>query len=235
MGFYDNYNFDGLKILSKIKSSPSISEPCPEFVGIVRNLKHTPPDGHQKSICVAEIGIGVGATALQIVQLLGENDIYVCFDFEEKVQNLTADLNSERFNVKCQIVPFGNSHDIWDSYNYNLSELIFQMREDNLDGFFDVVYLDGAHTLLHDGLAVCLLKQLVKKGGFLILDDVFFTYSLSERDKKFAKGKLPNYQRDDKQILRIQELFLRHDPYFEKLSDDNAWRGIFRKRKLVTP
>ncbi|MBQ6975853.1 MAG: hypothetical protein IJS81_00780 [Selenomonadaceae bacterium] len=143
-------------------------------------------------------------------------------------------MNSGKFNVNCKIVPFGNSTDIWDSYNYNLSELIFQMRENNLGGFFDVVYLDGAHTFMHDGLAVCLLKQLIKKGGYLILDDLFWTYS-SWNGGKTVEGKLPKYQRDDNQILRVQEIFLRHDPNFEKLSDEKSYRGIFRKRKLVTP
>ena len=108
------------------------------------------------------------------------------------------------------------------------------MREDDLDGFFDVVYLDGAHTFMHDGLAVCILKQLIKKGGYLILDDLFWTYS-NWNGGKTVEGKLPKYQRDDKQILRVQEIFLRHDPNFEKLSDDKSYRGIFRKRKLVTP
>lgn len=42
MGFYDNYDFEGLKLLSKIKSNPSVAEPCPEFVGIVKQLKSHP-------------------------------------------------------------------------------------------------------------------------------------------------------------------------------------------------
>lgn len=172
---------------------------------------------------------------MQILKILDSNDIYICFDFEEIVQDFISDLNSRNFGVKCNVVPLGNSKDIWDSYNYNLSELIFNMRKDNLDGYFDAVYLDGAHTLLHDGLAVCMLKQLIKKGGYLILDDLFWTYSGRADKGKSAEGKLPKYQRDDPQILRVQEIFLRYDPNFEKLSDDKAYRGIFRRRKLVTP
>ena len=45
MGFYDNYDFDGLKFLSKIKTSPLISTPCPEFLSAVKYLKSiTPPE-----------------------------------------------------------------------------------------------------------------------------------------------------------------------------------------------
>ena len=165
--------------------------------------------------------------------MLDENDIYVCFDFGNVLNDFINDLKSGRFDVKCTIIPFGNSTGAWDSYNYNLSELIFQMREDNLDGFFDVVYLDGAHTFMHDGLAVCLLKQLVKKSGYLILDDLFWKYS-DWNGGKPVEGKLPKYQCEDMQILRVQEIFLRHDPNFEKLSDEKSWRGIFRRRQIIT-
>ena len=112
--------------------------------------------------------------------MLGVHDIYMCLDFELTLNHFIDDLKSGNFNVKCKIIPLGNSFNTWDSYNYNLSTLIFQMRKDNADGIFDVVYLDGAHTLLHDGLAVCLLKQLIKKGGYLILDDLFWKFSICE-------------------------------------------------------
>ncbi len=44
MGFYDNWNFDGLKFLSQIKTKPEsfISEPCNEFVNAVKYLKTNP-------------------------------------------------------------------------------------------------------------------------------------------------------------------------------------------------
>ena len=69
MGFYDNYNFDGLKFFSQIKTHSSFSEPCKEFLSIVKNLKTL-----QKNITVAEIGIGYGATALQVLKILDAND-----------------------------------------------------------------------------------------------------------------------------------------------------------------
>ena len=64
MGFYDSYNFDGLKFFSKIKGSPTICTPCKHFLSVIKQLKSTTPP--QKSLTVAEIGIGVGATSLQV-------------------------------------------------------------------------------------------------------------------------------------------------------------------------
>ena len=49
MGFYDNYNFDGLKFFSEIKTNPSIATPCPEFLSIIEQLKIiSPPPKHNR-------------------------------------------------------------------------------------------------------------------------------------------------------------------------------------------
>lgn len=162
--------------------------------------------------------------------MLDETDTYYVFDFEDKLKDFSDDLKAYDFGIKCKILPFGNSHDSWDSYNWNLSNMVLGMRQMYLRGIFDVVYLDGAHTLCHDGLAVCLLKELIKDGGILVLDDLFWTYSSSNWGKNFAPGRLPKEQMTDMQILRVQEIFLANDPNFEKLSPPNAYRGIFRKR-----
>lgn len=227
MGFYDNYNFDGLKFLSQIKTKPEnfISEPCPEFLSIIQQIKsYSPCD-----ISVAEIGIGFGATALQVLKMLDEGDTYYCFDFEDRIQAFVEDLQARDFGIKCQIITGGNSSNLWDSYNWHLSNLVFQMREQNKAGIFDTVYLDGAHTLFHDGLAVCLLKELIKDGGFLVLDDLYWTF-VSGKCESRAEGRLTKEQMNDYQILRVQELFLTSDPNWEKLSPPNTWRGVFQKR-----
>ena len=182
---------------------------------------------------VAEIGIGCGATSLQVLNLLDEDDEYFVFDYETTIKKFSEDLkkltSQNLMDIKCKVLGLYNSNKEWDSYNWNLSNLVLSMRDKKLDGILDVVYLDGAHTFLHDGLAVCLLKELVKKGGFLILDDLFWTYSTSKWGQRYGTSRLTQQQMDDKQILRVQEIFLTHDPNFIKLSKDTAWRGVFRK------
>lgn len=162
--------------------------------------------------------------------MLDEKDIYYAFDFADNLKKFTDDLQARNFGIKCRISVAGNSHDEWDSYDWNWSNMIFQMRKQKLPGIFDAVYLDGAHTFLHDGLAVCLLKELIKDGGFLILDDLFWTFAKSKSGQKISPGRLPEYQTKDYQIFRVQELFLTNDLNFEKLSPPNSWRGVFRKR-----
>lgn len=229
MEFYDNQNFDGLKFLSQIKTHPMLAEPCSEFLYIINQLKSS---SIPRSITVAEIGIGYGATALQVLKMLGKDDVYYCFDFDDTLNDFAEDLQARDFGIKCEVVTAGNSHREWDSYNWNLSEIVLQMRKQHKKGIFDAVYLDGAHTLLHDGLAVCLLKELLKDGGFLILDDLFWSYSISTSAKSLGWDKfMPKKQADSQQIFRVQELFLINDSNFENLSPPQATRGIFRKKE----
>ena len=226
MGFYDNYNFEGLKFFSRIENYPTVSNPCNEFLSVINYLKTT-----SRNITVAEIGVGFGATTLQILKLLDANDTYYCFDFEDKLKDMTEDLQARDFGIKCQVIAAGNSHDEWDSYNWHLSNMIFRMRERRESGIFDAVHLDGAHTFLHDGLAVCLLKELIKVDGFLILDDLFWNFASSEWGRSIGPGRLTERQMKDMQVLRVQELFLTNDPNFERLSAPKDYRGIFRKRR----
>ena len=165
------------------------------------------------------------------MQLLDEGDTYYVFSFEHDVKALMEDLPALDFDVKCQVVPMGNSSYVNDSYNWHLSNMVFEMRKRNEAGIFDAVYLDGAHTFLHDGLAVCLLKELVKDGGYLILDDLLWSFLRSPTLKeKILKSGMPREQADDLQVFRVQELFLANDPNFEKLWSPKAQRGIFLKR-----
>lgn len=46
------------------------------------------------NVAVAEIGVGYGATSVEIVRNLRDTDTYYFFDFQHIVQGLLNDLNS---------------------------------------------------------------------------------------------------------------------------------------------
>ena len=227
MGFYDNCNFDGLKLLSQIKTKPEdfVSDPCEDFLDIIKSLKST-----RRNISVAEIGIGYGATTLRTLELLDAGDVYYAFDFKKKLEDFAYDLQARNFGINCEVILAPNSNKEWDSYNWNLSNMIFRMRERGEAGMFDAVFLDGAHTFLHDGLAVCLLKELIKDGGFLLLDDIFWNFNSCEWGLNVGAERLTAEQMADCQILRVRKLFLDNDPNFEEISSPDAYRAAYKKR-----
>lgn len=137
-------------------------------------------------------------------------------------------------DVTCQISAYGNTHKHWDSYAWALSNLLFTMREHQEDGVYDVVYLDGAHSFFHDGLACCLLKELVKPGGYLIFDDMRWTYAGSPTvnpDKNPGTAEnMTEEQIADQQVTRVVRCFMEHDPAFICQSEKHALRAVFQKK-----
>ena len=47
----------------------------------------------------------------------------------------------------------------------------------NVEPCFDFVYLDGAKNWTIDGLAVVLVEKLLRPGGWLLMDDLEWTYA----------------------------------------------------------
>lgn len=223
MGFYDEVDLSEFKLLSKIKCDPSCADPCPEFINAIKEKKQS-----LEKIKVAEVGIGFGATTLLTSLILSENDEYFGFDFFTRTELLAEDLGKIPI-IKCKMYFFGNTGRYWDSYAWTLSNLALDMHEKNSDGLFDVAYLDGSHVFFQDGLALCLLKQLVKPTGYLILDDVFIKVTDFVKDEEFLNSYMNREQIEDIQVLRAQKIFLDHDSNFEKLSEPNAWRSVFRR------
>ena len=225
MVFYDGIDLSNFKLLSKIPDDPFVAEPCPEFLQAVIEQKKSHPEG----ISIAEVGIGLGATTLATSLLLSEEDRYYCFDLATSTEALAEDLQKIP-DIKCKIILLGNSNRVWDSYNWALSDLAIKMHLDGRDGIFDAVYLDGAHVFIHDALATCLIKQLVKPGGIFILDDVPIKVTDFNRDMEFLDTLMTPEQIATQQVLRVQEIFLSHDPNFECLSKFDEWRSVFRRK-----
>lgn len=91
-------------------------------------------------LSVAEIGVGIGATSVEILKRLRNIDSFYFFSFEKDVGELNDDLKNAEY-CKCNLYPMGNSNAKYDSYNWKLSSLCL---ENNVR--FDLVYLDGAHS-----------------------------------------------------------------------------------------
>ncbi len=199
--------------------------PADEVIELIHELKC-----RGDSICLAEIGVGYGITALSACIELDENDTYVAFDFEETVRDLLDDLGDVK-SVKCALKGYPNSGKYWDSYAWSISELIYKMRNDKLNGLFDLVYLDGAHNFFTDGLTCCLLKECLKPNGYIVFDDVCWTYSSSETCKKDDVLRfITEEQFEDQQVLRVIDMFMENDPMFKRI---NLWEDNKSDRVMI--
>lgn len=114
------------------------------------------------------------------------------------------------------------------SYNWWLKKQI-QARSDaagNCEPVYDFVFLDGAHEFNIDGLAVVLLGKLLKPGGWLLLDDMAWTFGADP-----GSPRPPHISEEELAEPHIQAAFdvlVKTDPSFTELREDGEW-GWARK------
>lgn len=209
------------------KQYVTLSKPCLDFINILKNYKKD----YSTGISVAEIGVGMGATAVEIVKVLSPNDSYYFFSYDEDVKELCEDLRQLKY-CKCQLFPFGNSRKTYDSYVWNLAKILSDNYDEKNNIRFDLVYLDGAHTLFHDGLACVLLKELVKPNGIIVFDDLKWTYFSSPVVNPSIYPKTAELFTDEQireaQVSLVTKLFMEHDKGWQRISI-NQYRGAYKK------
>jgi hypothetical protein len=122
------------------------------------------------------------------------------------------------------------------SYTWFLKDQV-EARSDssgNCSPCYDFCFLDGAHNFTIDGLSVVLLEKLLSPGGWLLLDDLNWTYKgyddaighVPRPDKMYA---LSEAERTTPHVRAVFELIVKQHPSFTDLRDtDGAW-GWARK------
>lgn len=208
------------------ESAKWVSMPCKKVLSFLEGMKQ-----ENRSIVMAEVGVGVGATTVEIMKYLDDGDTLHLFDFEEIVSELKDDL--EKNNEKnVQIIAHGCTRLRFDSYNWALAKMTLAMQESGEKGVLDLVYLDVAHSFFHDTTAVNLLKLLLKKNGVIVFDD--YSWSLvncpnSEENCAKYKDAYTAEQMATPAIEMVCKLFMDTDEKFEKIGNQNSYRPAYRK------
>ncbi|WIJ24026.1 class I SAM-dependent methyltransferase [Devosia sp. RR2S18] len=182
---------------------------------------------------VAEIGVGVGATTFAIAKRLNGRGKLLLFDFEVSVDELARDLLNEGFS---NIEAYGNSRKTYDSYSWNLAQIALKKRREGSGPMLDFAYLDGAHSFVHDAPAAILLKELVKPGGFILFDDLHWTFdrspTMNPASNAAVRDWYPAAQTAIPHVQMICELFFDNDQAFQRETLDNGisgGRALYRK------
>jgi predicted O-methyltransferase YrrM len=94
---------------------------------------------------------------------------------------------------------------------------------------FSLVYLDGAHEWDPDALAVLLVSRLVHPGGYLVLDDLDWTFASSPSAGIAERRKtLPADYVDEAHVRKVWTLLVQRDPTWGQLREIDSW-AIARK------
>ncbi len=122
----------------------------------------------------------------------------------------------------------------FSSYTWWLKEQV-QARSDahgNVEPRFDFVYLDGAKNLTIDGLAVVLVEKLLRPGGWLLMDDLDWTYA-DDPGREATDGvvhrSLSEPERTEPHLRAVFDLIVAQHPSFTDLRVQDEWWGWARK------
>jgi predicted O-methyltransferase YrrM len=121
------------------------------------------------------------------------------------------------------------------SYNWFLKQQV----EDASDGAgnctprYDFCYLDGSKNFNIDGLAVVLIEKLLRPGGWLLMDDLEWTYEhnpwIVPSGDGNPLGPLSDSERTEPHLRAVFELIVKQHPSFTHLVREDEWYGWAQK------
>ena len=122
------------------------------------------------------------------------------------------------------VYAYGNHRKHWDSYVWTLIKCLKEYG----DGYFDYVYLDGAHTIFHDLPAFYISKRLLRPGGIIDFDDYNWSWggspTMNPKNTPWVLDFMSDEQIDMKQVKLLVDEFVAKDPDFEVVKKNKVYR-----------
>lgn len=143
-------------------------------------------------------------------------------DARERVPNAETVLRQLGLDERVDLV-YANT-----SYTWELMKLI-QARTANArtEPLFDFAFIDGAHSWETDGLAFFLVDKLLRPGGFILFDDVHWTFANSAALKNTDKvRRMPEDERTTPQVMMVVSLLALQHPSYGNLRVSGNWAWI---------
>lgn len=95
---------------------------------------------------------------------------------------------------------------------------------------FDLVYLDGGHSWDVTGFAFFLVDRLLAPGGWLVFDDIDWTFAGSPHYEKTGEAKkMPEDFRTTPQVRKVFELLVEPHENYVNTTIEDGW-GFAQKR-----
>lgn len=97
---------------------------------------------------------------------------------------------------------------------------------------YDFIFLDGAKNWGTDGITVVVAEKLLRPGGWLLLDDLGWTYANHKNKQVHYEidiNKLSESERCQPHLQAIFDLLIRTNPAFDHFLIQDDWWGWARK------
>ncbi len=160
---------------------------------------------------------GVGTVWMSgAVQRLGEGKV-IGVDLQ---QALTLDPSAAQMLHRAGLSEFAELHYDDFSYTWHLKRHLKEYHERP----FDFVFIDGAHNWDTDGFAFYLVANMLKPGGWILFDDLNWSYATSPSLKNTDRIRsMSSEYRIDCQVRAIWENLVLQDQRFGNFIEDGNW------------
>jgi predicted O-methyltransferase YrrM len=178
---------------------------------------------------ILELGCAHGVSTCYLAAALDEcgKGSVLTMDFQsarEFVPNIFTLL--EQTNLSQYVTPILSE----SSYTWSLMKLIEQQTKGSVcHPCFDFCFIDGGHLWEEDGFAFFLVEKLLVPGGWILFDDVYWTYADDIKNSDLIET-VPKEQRYVSQIERVFSLLVCQHPNFENPVIREKW-GWAQKRE----
>jgi predicted O-methyltransferase YrrM len=175
-----------------------------------------------------ELGTAHGVGAAYIAAGLPEGGHLTTVDFE----GATYDPAPEQVLARAGLSDRVTVERRYSSYTWWLRAQVAEHSDEhgNVEPLFDFVYLDGSKNFTIDGLAVVLVEKLLRPGGWLLMDDLYWVYgdSRTETDGVVHRA-LSEEERRTPHLREVFDLIVRQHPSFTETKIQDEWWGWARK------
>lgn len=203
-----------------------------DLAAILAGIPHTPPDLGRKlydfvrafrPARILELGFAHGVSTCYLAGGLAANgkgslltyDLDVARERSPNIDELLRRTGLARY-VERVYSP--------SSYTWRLLELV-----EKADSAFDFCFIDGAHTWETDGLAFFLVDRLLSPGGWILFDDLHWTFANSPTLARTERvAAMPPDERETAQVGKVFDVLVRNHRGYTDFSVDGSW-GWARK------
>ena len=111
---------------------------------------------------------------------------------------------------------------------------LMMLLEERICRRFDLCYIESGHTWTEVGLAFCLLRYLLRPGGWVVLNDIPYTFRTSRNHISSRVLQLPEEEQVTPQVERVFTLLVMRDNNFDTFRRIGRF-GFARKRDQTSP
>ncbi len=136
--------------------------------------------------------------------------------------------NLEQLLEKLNLRDYVSIYYEYESYNWRLMNFI----EENDEPIFDFCYIDGAHDWNVDGFAFLLVDKLLKPGGWIVFDDMDWSFGSSPSMKNMPRVlNMPNDVKNTPHISKVFDILVKTHPNYGNFEVTDFGWGIAQKIK----